>query len=260
MKTLQFWLFILSLNLKTFPTKSHPRNTIRTRQSEQNGAISKKGNYFSKWQFSFSLWHWCWSLSKSLLSRWCVHQRIRVLTRAFLTFISLSRASSTQGRDATSPAEPELIRFLQYKLSLLLTGQDAAPPPSRLLGRKYPCLKCLFSCLKPHFDIMVQFVGIFELFQNIFTRGRTTWDAMQEDPHNRAISSIQLIRIERFHSRGQHLCKFIGTKESVYIWKEFNSHKIDLEHQHGRRFVVLEHQNGRYDVMWKRCIHQLVFI
>ena len=31
--------------------------------------------------------------------------------------------------------------------------------------------------------------------------------------------------IERFHSRGKHLCKFIGTKESVYITKEFNSQK-----------------------------------
>lgn len=69
-----------------------PRNTSRNRQSEQNGAISKKGNYFSKWHFSFSLGHWCCSLSKSLWSRWCVHQRIRVLTRAFLTFISLSHA------------------------------------------------------------------------------------------------------------------------------------------------------------------------
>ena len=29
--------------------------------------------------------------------------------------------------------------------------------------------------------------------------------------------------IECFHSRDQHLCKFIGTKESVYIRKEFNS-------------------------------------
>ena len=29
--------------------------------------------------------------------------------------------------------------------------------------------------------------------------------------------------IECFHSRGQHLCKFIGTKESVCIRKEFNS-------------------------------------
>jgi len=30
-------------------------------------------------------------------------------------------------------------------------------------------------------------------------------------------------KIERFHSRGQQLCKFIGTKESFYIRKEFNS-------------------------------------
>ena len=29
--------------------------------------------------------------------------------------------------------------------------------------------------------------------------------------------------IERLHSRGQQLCKFIGTKESVYIRKEINS-------------------------------------
>ena len=46
---------------------------------------------------------------------------------------------------------------------------------------------------------------------------------------------------KRFHSPGQHLCKFIGTKESVYIRKEFNSHRTGLEHQHGRRFIVLGH-------------------
>ena len=44
----------------------------------------------------------------------------------------------------------------------------------------------------------------------------------------------------------------MGTKESVYIRKEINSHKIGLEHQHGRRFIVLEHQYGCRDVMWKR--------
>ena len=49
--------------------------------------------------------------------------------------------------------------------------------------------------------------------------------------------------IERFHSRGQYLCKFIGTKESICIRKEFNSHKIGLGHQYGRR-----------DVMWKHSI------
>ena len=55
--------------------------------------------------------------------------------------------------------------------------------------------------------------------------------------------------IDRFHSRGQRLCKFIGTKESVYIRKEFKSHRTGLGHQHGRRFIVLEHQDGRRDVM-----------
>ena len=55
--------------------------------------------------------------------------------------------------------------------------------------------------------------------------------------------------IECFHSRGQHLCKFIGTKESVCISKEYNSQRISLGHQHGRRFIVLGHQYGRRDVM-----------
>ena len=50
---------------------------------------------------------------------------------------------------------------------------------------------------------------------------------------------------ERFHSRGQHLCKFIGTKESVYIRKAFNFNRNGLEHQHGRR-----------DVTWKRFMKQ----
>ena len=57
------------------------------------------------------------------------------------------------------------------------------------------------------------------------------------------------ILTERFHSRGQHLFIFIGTKESVYIRKEFNSHRTGLGHQHGRRFIVLERQYGRRDVM-----------
>ena len=48
-------------------------------------------------------------------------------------------------------------------------------------------------------------------------------------------------RIERFHPRAQHLCKFIGTKESAGIRKEFNSHRTGLGHQHGRRFIVLGH-------------------
>ena len=55
--------------------------------------------------------------------------------------------------------------------------------------------------------------------------------------------------IECFHSRGQYLCKFIGTKESVCIRKEFTSQRICLGHQHGRRFIVFGHQYGRRDVL-----------
>ena len=47
--------------------------------------------------------------------------------------------------------------------------------------------------------------------------------------------------IECFHSRGQHLCKFIGTKDSLCTRKEFNSHRTGFGHQHGRRFIVLGH-------------------
>ena len=43
------------------------------------------------------------------------------------------------------------------------------------------------------------------------------------------------------------------TKERIYIRKGFNFHRAGLEHQHGRRFIVLE-QYGRRDVMWKRSI------
>ena len=56
--------------------------------------------------------------------------------------------------------------------------------------------------------------------------------------------NILVPSIECFHSRGQHICKFIGTKESVCIRKEFNSQRTGLGHQHGRCFIVLGHQYG----------------
>ena len=55
--------------------------------------------------------------------------------------------------------------------------------------------------------------------------------------------------MERFHSRGHELCKFIAKKESFYIIKEFNSHRAGLGHQHGRRLTVLGQQHGGRDVM-----------
>ena len=44
------------------------------------------------------------------------------------------------------------------------------------------------------------------------------------------------IPIERFRSRGQHICKFMKTKEIVK--KEFNSLRICLKRQHGHRDVM----------------------
>ena len=87
----------------------------------------------------------------------------------------------------------------------------------------------------------------------------TTWMANCEGPSCISCTILTVSRksklsIECFHPRGQHLCKFIRTKESVCIRKEFNSHRIGLGHQHGRRFIVLEHQYGRRDVMWKHSI------
>ena len=41
-----------------------------------------------------------------------------------------------------------------------------------------------------------------------------------------------------FHSRGNHISIFIGTKESIYIRKKSNSHIIIVEHQHGRRPAI----------------------
>ena len=49
----------------------------------------------------------------------------------------------------------------------------------------------------------------------------------------------------------------MGTKERVYIRKEFNSQRIGLQYQHGRRFIVLEHRYGRPDVIWKRSVESL---
>ena len=43
-------------------------------------------------------------------------------------------------------------------------------------------------------------------------------------------------------------------KKSVYIRKEFNSHRAGLGRKHGRRFIVLGHKFGRRDDMWKHKI------
>ena len=56
-----------------------------------------------------------------------------------------------------------------------------------------------------------------------------------EELENRQLPFLLHLSKERFHSGDQHLCKFIGTKERVYIRKEVNSLRIGLGRQHGRR-------------------------
>ena len=86
---------------------------------------------------------------------------------------------------------------------------------------------------------------------------RTTWPEthrprgiMTEVSRKHANSSgpkanfkIKTCCIERVHSHGQHLCKFIGTQESVCIRKEYNSQRTGLGHEY-----------GCHDVMWKHSI------
>jgi len=54
----------------------------------------------------------------------------------------------------------------------------------------------------------------------------------------------------------QQLYKFIGTKESVYITKDFNSHRIGLGHQHGCCGVMWKHSIAhlRYCLSCKRSV------
>ena len=44
-------------------------------------------------------------------------------------------------------------------------------------------------------------------------------------------------------------------KESLYVRKEFNSHRIYFEHQHVLRFIVLGHQYGGRDVICVEYSH-----
>ena len=50
--------------------------------------------------------------------------------------------------------------------------------------------------------------------------------------------------MERFHSRGQQLYKFIATRKCV-LQKNVSFHRTGLEHHHGRRCIVLGHQHHR---------------
>ena len=56
--------------------------------------------------------------------------------------------------------------------------------------------------------------------------------------------------IERLDSRVQQPCKFIGTKESFYSIKEFNSHRIGFLNRNRVAVSIFwnRHENGCHDV------------
>ena len=49
-------------------------------------------------------------------------------------------------------------------------------------------------------------------------------------------------------------------QKNVFERKEFKYHRIGLEHQHGRRFIVLKQQQGQRDIMGKRLIADCISI
>ena len=130
-------------------------------------------------------------------------------------------------------------------------NMQAQAPSSRCKCPSWPRpSSVIFRAGSPFFFLIINFlllrrkralvVAFNHRFQN-FSRFQSSMKSL----HTR----LKLKPIECFHSRGQHLCKFIGTKESVCIRKEFSSQRTGLGHQHGRRFIALGHQYGRRDVM-----------
>ena len=99
--------------------------------------------------------------------------------------------------------------------------------------------------MKERWSLVVLYLGMFRLLQDLVFF--LVWIS------DRVIKLQALMHLnvitERFYSRGQHQCNFIGAKESLCIRKEFNSQRTGLGHKHGRRFIVLGHQYGRRDVM-----------
>jgi len=75
--------------------------------------------------------------------------------------------------------------------------------------------------------------------------------AKNEAPEEEAARTTLQIHIERCHTWLTSML-FIGTKESVYIRKEFNSQRIFLVHQYGRCCIVLEHQY----LLWSLSVRQ----
>ena len=94
-----------------------------------------------------------------------------------------------------------------------------------------------------------------KIYWRLYGAGQVGWQVCASHLTNVCKFSRLWGAIHCFHSRSQHLCKFIGTKESVQRKKrkrkkerkkafkrkrskEFNSHRTGLGHKHGRRVKI----------------------
>ena len=148
----------------------------------------------------------------------------------------------------TFSAHPSVTikRLTRYKQKVVLAAMlEGKSTPSNMEYKSYYFAE-KSNCHKMRFLSNFGYKIIFMPFVNIWHQRDS--NSLFKGRIDHVTSSCKW-PIECFHSRGQHLCKFIGTKEIVYIRKEFNSHRTSLGHQHGRRFIVLGHQYGRRDVM-----------
>ena len=108
--------------------------------------------------------------------------------------------------------------------------------------RLFPMYTCSHSC----YTIYVRF------FCHIYLRSFLSLWGFYSQVYDHFLTNAHIFCV--FTHVASIYAKFIGTKESVYIRKEFNSHRIVLGHRHGHRFSVLGHKYGDHDVTWKHTI------
>ena len=107
----------------------------------------------------------------------------------------------------------------------------------------FPTYTCDHSC----YTIYVRF-----FFCHIYLRSFLSLWGFYSQVYDHFLTNAHIFCV--FTHVASIYAKFLGTKESVYIRKEFNSHRIVLGHRHGRRFIVLGHKYRVHDVTWKHTI------
>ena len=96
----------------------------------------------------------------------------------------------------------------------------------------YSFYTCSKSQSKQNQDFLVPLVE----FQNVkcsVTAAKNVLQCISKEIGFPSYVKTEKADTESFHAHGQQACKFIRTKESVYIGTEFNFQRIGLRHQNG---------------------------